>query len=122
MSYTLERNDSWWRGPAVMQGVIVHYVPEATTQRLWLEHGDEKIARHLTPTDIAALCRRQCIGIAAWPRGTIRYVCVNLTMPVLQNPRVVEALKWLVDDDGIANNLLAGRVPAPDLHPARHPG
>jgi peptide/nickel transport system substrate-binding protein len=108
--YTLERNDSWWRGPAVMQGVIVHHVPEATTQRLWLEHGDENIARHLTPTDIAALRRRQGIGIAAWPRGTIRYVCASLTMPVLQNPRVVEALKWLVDDDGIANNLLAGQV------------
>lgn len=109
-SYTLERNDSWWRGRAVTQRVIVRHVPEASTQRLLLERGDIDVARNLTPTDIAALRGRQGIGIAAWPRGTIQYFCANLTVPVLQNPRVVEALKWLADYDGIANNLLAGQV------------
>lgn len=109
-SYTLERNDSWWRGRANLQRVIVRHVPEASTQRLLLERGDVDVARNLTPTDIAALRGRQGIAIAAWPRGTIQYFCANLTVPLLQNPRVIEALKWLVDYDGIANNLLAGQV------------
>jgi peptide/nickel transport system substrate-binding protein len=109
-SYTLERNDAWWRGRAVMQRVIVRHVPEASTQRLLLERGDVDVARNLTPTDIAALRGRPGIGIAAWPRGTIQYFCANLSFPLLQNPRVVEALKWLVDYDGIANTLLAGQV------------
>lgn len=109
-SYMLERNDSWWRGRANLQRVIVRHVPEAATQRLLLERGDVDVARDLTPTDIAALRGRPNITIAEWPRGTITYFSANLGDPILSNPRVVEALKWLVDYDGIANNLLPGQV------------
>jgi peptide/nickel transport system substrate-binding protein len=109
-SYTLDRHDSWWRGRANLQRVIVRHVPEAATQRLLLERGDVDIARNLTPTDITALRGRPGIGIAEWPRGTIMYFSANMGDPLLANPRVIEALKWLVDYDGIANNLLAGQV------------
>jgi peptide/nickel transport system substrate-binding protein len=44
-SYTLERNDAWWRGRPNMQRVIVRHVPEAATQRLLLERGDVDVAR-----------------------------------------------------------------------------
>jgi peptide/nickel transport system substrate-binding protein len=109
-SYTLERNDAWWRGRATLQRVIVRHVPEAATQRLLLERGDVDIARNLTPTDIAALRGRPNIGIAEWPRAIIQYFSANMGDPILSNPRVIEALKWLVDYDGIANNLLTGQV------------
>jgi peptide/nickel transport system substrate-binding protein len=109
-SYTLDRNDGWWRGRAIMQRVIVRHVPEAATQRLLLERGDVDVARNLTPTDIAALRGRPNITIAEWPRGTIQYFSANLGDPILSNPRVIEALKLLVDYDGIANNLLPGQV------------
>ncbi|MGG5811573.1 ABC transporter substrate-binding protein [Falsiroseomonas sp. CW058] len=109
-SYTLDRNDAWWRGRANLQRVIVRHVPEAATQRLLLERGDVDVARNLTPTDIAALRGRPNIGIAEWPRGTIQYVCANLGDPVLSNPKVVEALKCLIDYEGIATNLLPGQV------------
>jgi peptide/nickel transport system substrate-binding protein len=109
-SYTLERNDAWWRGRAVMQRVIVRHVPEAATQRLLLERGDVDVARNLTPTDIAALRGRQGIAIGEFPRGTIQYFCANLGDPILANPKVIEALKYLADYEGIANNLLPGQV------------
>lgn len=109
-SYTLDRNDNWWRGRANLQRVIVRHVPEAATQRLLLERGDVDVARNLTPTDITALRGRPNLTIAEWPRGTIMYFSANLGDPILANPRVVEALKWLVDYDGIANNLLPGQV------------
>ena len=109
-SYTLERNDNWWRGRANLQRVIVRHVPEAATQRLLVERGDVDIARNLTPTDIAALRGRPNLAIQEVPRGTIMYFSANLSNPILGNPKVVEALKYLVDYDGIANNLLAGQV------------
>ena len=109
-SYTLDRNDGWWRGRANMQRVIVRHVPEAATQRLLLERGDVDVARNLTPTDIAALRGRPGISIQEFPRGTIQYFSANLADPILSNPRVIEALKHLVDYDAIANNLLPGQV------------
>jgi peptide/nickel transport system substrate-binding protein len=109
-SYTLERNDSWWRGRANLQRVIVRHVPEAATQRLLLERGDVDVARNLTPTDITALRGRPNISLAEFPRGTIQYFSANTTFPLLSNPKVVEALKYLVDYDGIANSLLPGQV------------
>ncbi len=109
-SYMLERNDTWWRGRAVMQRVIVRHVPEAATQRLLLERGDIDVARNLTPTDIAALRGRQGLTIGEFPRGTIQYVCANMSDPTLANPKVIEALKYLIDYDAIANNLLPGQV------------
>lgn len=109
-SYTLERNDSWWRGRPTMQRVIVRHVPEAATQRLLLERGDVDVARNLTPTDIAALRGRQGITIGESPRGTIQYFSANMSDPILANPKVIEALKQLVDYDAIANNLLTGQV------------
>lgn len=109
-SYTLERNDTWWRGRANLQRVIVRHVAEAATQRLLLERGDVDVARNLTPTDIAALRGRPNIGIAEFPRGTIQYFSANMGDPALSNPKTIEALKWLVDYDAIANNLLPGQV------------
>ncbi len=109
-SYTLERNDAWWRGRPNMQRIIVRHVPEAATQRLLLERGDVDVARNLTPTDITALRGRPNISIAEFPRGTIQYFSANLADPMLSNPKVVEALKYLVDYDAIANNLLPGQV------------
>jgi len=109
-SYTLERNDNWWRGRPNLQRVIVRHVPEASTQRLLLERGDVDVARSLTPTDITALRGRPNLTIAEFPRGTIQYFSANMTFRPLSNPKVVEALKYLVDYDGIANNLLPGQV------------
>ncbi len=109
-SYTLDRNDSWWRGRAVMQRVIVRHVPEAATQRLLLERGDVDVARNLTPTEIAGIRGRAGITVAEFPRGTIQYFSANMGDPILSNPKVIEALKQLVDYDAIANNLLPGQV------------
>lgn len=109
-SYTLERNDNWWRGKANLQRVIVRHVPEAATQRLLLERGDVDVARNLTPTDITALRGRQGITIQEFPRGTIQYFCANKGDPLLSNQKVIDALKLLVDYEAIANNLLPGQV------------
>lgn len=109
-SYTLERNDTWWRGRAGVQRVIVRHVPEAATQRLLVERGDVDVARNLTPTDVTALRGRAGLTIAEAARGTIQYFSANLSNPIFANPKTVEALKYLVDYDGIANNLLTGQV------------
>jgi peptide/nickel transport system substrate-binding protein len=109
-SYMLERNDNWWRGRAVMQRVIVRHVPEAATQRLLLERGDVDVARNLTPTEIAGIRGRQGITVAEFPRGTIQYFSANMADPILSNPKVIEALKHLVDYEAIATNLLPGQV------------
>ena len=42
------------------------------------------------------------------PRGRILYMGLNQKDPVLSNPQVIEAMKYLVDYDGIANSFLKG--------------
>jgi len=109
-AYTLERNDAWWRGQANLQRVVVRHVPEAATQRLLVERGDADVARNLTPTDIDALRGRDDLRIDEFARGTIQYFSANLTDPAFSNPKVVEALKYLLDYEAVANNLLDGQV------------
>ncbi len=107
-NYVLEANDNYWRGAPTMKRVFVRHVPEPATQRLLLERGDIDIARKLTPVDIEGVRGNPDININDELRGRIMYVALNQTREPLNNPKVVEAIKHLIDYDGMANSFLKG--------------
>lgn len=108
--YVLDRaSDEYWRGDVPMKRVFVRHVPEPSTQRLLLERGDIDIARKLTTVDIDGISDNEDITINDEVRGRLMYVAMNQKVEPLNNPKVVEAIKYLIDYDGMANSFLKGQ-------------
>jgi len=108
-SYTLKANPDFYQGEPAMKRVYVRNIQDSATQRLLLERGDIDIARNLTPEDIVAVSGYPGLAVDSDPRGRILYFSMNQSDPVLSNPKVVEALKYMVDYEGMANTFLKGR-------------
>ncbi len=109
-SYVLERREGHWRGDANLARVFVRHVPEPATQRLQLERGDVDIARGLTPTDIEGLTGNADITIADDLGGYIYYIAMNQKREPLNNPMVLDAMRWAIDYEGMANSFLKGQM------------
>jgi peptide/nickel transport system substrate-binding protein len=108
-SYTLQANPNFFRGEPPMKRVIVRHIDESATQRLLLEKGDVDIARNLSTEDIAAVEGNSKLAVDSDLRGRIMYLGLSQKNPILANPKVVEAIRYLVDYDGMANSFLKGQ-------------
>ncbi len=107
-SVILDAQDSRYGKPA-MERVILRHVPEPGAQRLLIEKGDADIARNLTADQIAGLEGNSDIVIQTDPKATLIYLQVNMRDPVLSEPKVREALRYLVDYQGMADSFLRGQ-------------
>ncbi|WP_049018163.1 ABC transporter substrate-binding protein, partial [Burkholderia multivorans] len=72
-----------------------------------LENGDVDAARNLSPDSLAALTKAGKIKVAAWPVSALLYLSLNTKNPNLAKPDVQQAMKWLVDYDGIQRNIVS---------------
>ncbi|WP_373501158.1 ABC transporter substrate-binding protein [Desulfococcus sp.] len=109
-SIFLDRNDRYWKGPSRMRRVILRHIAEPATQRLLLEKGDVDIARNLGPDQIAGITANRDIVIQTAPKGGLFYLGLNQKHEVLKHPGVRQALKYLVDYEGIAGTILKGAM------------
>lgn len=100
--------EDYFQGAPAMKRVIVRNVAESSAQRLLLEQGDIDAARNLTPTDVDSLTSAEGIKIQDEPRGRILYMGLNQKDELLSNPAVIEAMKHLVDYEGITGSFLKG--------------
>ncbi|MCK5502395.1 MAG: ABC transporter substrate-binding protein [Tritonibacter mobilis] len=105
-SVTLTANPDYYDGAPAMQRVIVGHVQESATQRLMLERGDVDVARDLTPADVDGLDGVEGVGVQREMRGRLMYVSFNQKHPELSKPQVRQALKYLIDYDGMENSFL----------------
>ena len=108
-SVSLEAHPEYHLGPPHMKRVIVRHVPEPGTQRLMLEKGDIDIALSLLPDQLVPLAKDKNIKIESFPYSGTWYIGMNLSEEHLKNPKVVEAMKYLVDYQGMVNTFLKGR-------------
>ncbi|MGI4984213.1 MAG: ABC transporter substrate-binding protein, partial [Janthinobacterium lividum] len=104
-SIVLQRFDGY-RTPLAMKRIVLRHVPEASSQRLLIESGDVDIARNLSPDDLDTLSKAGKIEVLSAPQGTLMYMGLNVRNPNLAKPEVQEAIKWLVDYQGIQKNLV----------------
>lgn len=105
----LVANDGYWGGAPAMKRVIVRHVQESSAQRLLLEKGDIDVARNLTPTDVDGVKGNEAIRIHDEPRGRILYMGMSQKDELLSNPAMIQAMRHLVDFDGMANSFLKGQ-------------
>ncbi len=108
-SYVLERAGEYWRGDVPMKRVFVRHVAEPATQRLLLERGDIDVARKLTPVDIAGIADNDDLTVNDEVRGRLMYVAMNQKVEPLNDPKVIKAIKHLIDYEGMANSFLKGQ-------------
>ena len=107
--YILEARAGHWRGDAILKNVFMQHVPEGATERLLLEKGDVDIARALTPTDVAGLEGNADVKITNDDGGQIYYLAMNQKVEALANPKVLDAMRWAVDYQGMADTILKGQ-------------
>lgn len=106
----LNAHPDYWKGAPAMQRVIVRHVPEPAAQRLLLEEGDIDIARTLTSDQIAGLDGMEGIVVEDFPKATTYYMAVNAGHEALAEPKVWEALRYLIDYEGMLTSFLKGQM------------
>jgi peptide/nickel transport system substrate-binding protein len=107
-SLTLDANPDYWGGAPGFERVIIRHIAEPASQMLLLEKGDVDIARNLEADQLDSLRDSAEVNVKEVPKGAIYYLGLNQKNQYLAKPEVREALKWLVDYDGIANSIVKG--------------
>ncbi len=108
--YLLEARAGHWRGDAAVKSVFMRHVPEAATQRLLLEKGDIDVARELTPVDIEGMAGNADVKVQADVGGQIFYLAFNQKNENYKNAKFLEAMRWAVDYQGMADTFLKGNM------------
>jgi peptide/nickel transport system substrate-binding protein len=109
-SLILQANEKYWGKKPVLKRVIIRHISESSTQRLLLEKGDVDIARNLQPDDIKGLEGNSDVKIRKKAKGAVWYLGLNQKNQYLQKPEVRQALKWLIDYEGMEQTMLNGKA------------
>ncbi len=109
-SVTLEANPDWRGGAPKIERVIIRHVPESSAQRLLVEKGDVDIARNLTPDQIKSIEGNKDLVVETYPKATVYYLGLSQKVEPLKNPKVQEALRYLIDYQGMADSFLKGQM------------
>ncbi len=107
-SVVLDVNPNYRGGTAKLKRVVIRHVPEPAAQRLLIEKGDTDIALNLTGDQISSLKGNKDITITPVPQALLYYIGMNVKTKELQDVRVRQALRYLIDYDGIVNNIMTG--------------
>jgi peptide/nickel transport system substrate-binding protein len=108
-SVVLEANPGYRHGPPSMKRVVIRHVPEPAAQRLMLEKGDADLVRNLTADQIQGIAGNANIVIDNYPKADVYYLALNQKDERLAKPQVRQAIRWLVDYQGMADTFLKGR-------------
>ena len=107
-SVVLEASPGFRLGAPKLARVVVRHVPEAAAQRLLLEKGDVDIARNLTADQLKGLDTNEFPVLTQGSADSF-YVALNQNEPHLADPKVREAMRWLIDYQGMADSFLKGQ-------------
>ena len=108
-SIVLEANPHFWKAAPKLKRVIIRHVKEPSSQRLLLEKGDVDMARDLTPDMIKVVGEDSKLKVTDYPKADEYYLGLNQNVEALAKPKVREALRWLIDYQGMANTFLKGQ-------------
>ena len=108
--YVLDMRPGYWRGDAKMAHIFMMHVPEAATERLQLEKGDIDVARTLTPVDIDGMKGNADVMIQQDVGGQVYYLAFNQKNDQYKNAKFLDAMRWAVDYQGMADTIMKGTV------------
>ena len=102
----LTRNAEYWGGAPEMARVLMRHLPESQSQRLALEQGDLDIGYALAASDLRALEDDPDITVETVPSAGFYYLAASMENEILANPKVREALRYLIDYEGINGAIM----------------
>jgi peptide/nickel transport system substrate-binding protein len=105
----LQANPTYYGDKPLLKRVIFRHVAESATQALLIAKGDVDVAYNLDPDQIRSLSPTDAFTLTKTQKLTEIYIPLNEKNPALANPKVRQALRWAIDYQGIAQNLLAGQ-------------
>lgn len=108
-SVLMDLNPNYHGEKPAMERVIVQHIQESATQRLQLERGDIDVARNLSPEDVAGLADVEGVKVVDELRGRLMYWSANQKVEMLTDQKVLDALKYAVDYDGMSGSFLNGQ-------------
>jgi peptide/nickel transport system substrate-binding protein len=108
-SVVMEANPHYWKAKPKLPRVVIRHVAESASQRVLLEKGDIDMARNLTPDMIKVLGENPNLTVTDYPKADTYYIGLNVKEEHLKNPKVREAMRWLVDYQGMTNSFLKGQ-------------
>ena len=121
----LVRNPRHWRGPAATERIVVRNIPEASTQALQLARGDLDIATGLGRDNAQTLRRMSSLTVQTSRVATSFVFMVNQDPELsgqLSNPKVIQAMRYALDYDGILTIAGPGAVRMAGVIPSSLPG
>lgn len=102
----LTRNDGYWGPAPAMTRVLLRHLPESQSQRLMLEQGDIDVAYTMQAPDLAAVAGSEAIEVASTPGAGFYYLSVSMKDERFANPKVREALRYLIDYEGLEKAVM----------------
>ena len=102
----LARNDNHWGKEAAMRRIIMRHLPESQSQRLMLEKGDIDIAFSMSAADLTALQANKDVVVQTIGGSGFYYLAVSMKDEKFNKPKVREALRYLIDYEGLNATVL----------------
>ena len=102
----IDRNPNYWDDPAGMTRVLFRHMPESQTKRLMLERGDIDVGLALSVPDINALSANPDVEVQAVPAAGFYFLGMSMKDERFANQKVREALRHLIDYDGINETIM----------------
>lgn len=106
------KRNTYAQPQAKIDKVLFKNIADASTRRLLVLNGDADIAYDLGADQFASLEHQPNVYVAKFPVSLIYYLGFNVgdkSQPVLANPALWEAARWLVDYKTLSQGLLKGQ-------------
>ena len=102
----LKRSDDYWGGASKMKRIIMRHIPESQGQRLMIEKGDIDVAYSLAAADLKALSANPEVVVQSNGGSGFYYLAVSMKDERFAKPKVREALRYLIDYEGLNQTVL----------------
>jgi peptide/nickel transport system substrate-binding protein len=109
-SVIYEAYAGYWMGAPKIKHVILKSANDSAAQRLMLEKGDADIARELGADQLAAVAANPDIAITRQLSAGLWYLGLNVKDGPLANVKVRQAIRYLIDYQGMADSFLKGQA------------
>lgn len=107
---SMAANPAYFKGAPKLKAVVYQHVAENATALLMLEKGDIDIFKNLGLTGEQISKERKGIRVERVAQGSTRYLLLNQKVAALRIPEVRQAIRHLIDYQGIVDATLKGEA------------
>lgn len=110
----LDRFDGYWGKPTSLQQMVMRAVPEATSRTIELESGAADVSLIIHANDIKRISDNPELKVLRALDYIVTYMGMNQSRPMLQNPKVREAIALAVDVEALQKAVWRGTGKVPN--------